>query len=203
MKRNLNQILKDAVEWKPRRLSFDTTYSHDNIYDCLQTILSDRNIIIPGASCSTIALSDWPAIGITRNGVKKWLEEKNHHKPDDLIDGGACEPLAYYLSSSISNLKLSSSLEVTEEQDSRYLSPNIYKQTKFILDQLEPRLAAEVIFENYIKPETQSPQFWDVSFVFFLDIHWRKNDFWRLLLLEIAPKLFPCMFYVIFLIQMN
>ena len=33
----------------------------------------------------------------------------------------------YYLSSSILNLNLSSPLEVTEEQDSRYLSSNIYK----------------------------------------------------------------------------
>jgi hypothetical protein len=47
-------------------------------------------------------------------------------------------------------------LEVTEEQESRYLSPNIYKQTKDILDQLEPRIAAEVIFGNYIKQETKS-----------------------------------------------
>jgi hypothetical protein len=68
MQRTLNQLLKDAVE---RRLSFDTTYSHDNIYDWLQTILTDWTIIITGASCSTFALSDWPAIGITRNGVKK------------------------------------------------------------------------------------------------------------------------------------
>jgi hypothetical protein len=128
-----------------------------------KTILNDWTIIIPGASCSTFALSDWPAIGITRNKVKRWLEEKNHHKPDDLIDG-ACEPLAYYLSSSISNLNLSSPLEVAEEPESRYLSPNIYKQTKDILDQLEPRLAAEVIFGNYIKQETQSPQFWHETF---------------------------------------
>ena len=91
MQRTLNQLLKDAVERKPRRLSFDTTYSHDNIYDWLQTILTDWTIIKPGASCSTFALSDWPAIGITRNVVKQWLEEKNHQKPDDLIDG-ACEP---------------------------------------------------------------------------------------------------------------
>ncbi len=61
MQRTLNQLLKDAVERKPRRLSFDTTYSHGNIYDWLQTILSDWTIIIPGASCSTFALSDWPA----------------------------------------------------------------------------------------------------------------------------------------------
>jgi hypothetical protein len=164
MQRTLNQLLKDAMERKPRRLSFDTTHSHDNIYNWLQTILlSDWTIIIPGASCSTFALSDWPAIGITRNSVKNWLEEKDHHKPDDLIDG-ACEPLAYYLSSSISNLNLSSPLEVTEEQESRYLSPNICKQTKIFLDQLEPRLAAEVIFGNYIKQETQSPQFWHEEF---------------------------------------
>jgi hypothetical protein len=103
MQRTLYQILKDAMERKPRRLSFDTTYSHDNIYDWLQTIFNDWTIKIPGASCSTFALSDWPAIiGITRNSVKKWLEEKNHHKLDDLIDR-ACEPLAYYLSSSNSN----------------------------------------------------------------------------------------------------
>ena len=71
MQRTLNQLLKDAVERKPRRLSFDTTYS---IYDWLKTILIDWIIIIPGDSCSTFALSDWPAIGITRNSVKRWLE---------------------------------------------------------------------------------------------------------------------------------
>ena len=49
MHRTLNQLLKDAVERKPRRLSFDTTYSHDNIYDWLQTILTDWSIIMPGA----------------------------------------------------------------------------------------------------------------------------------------------------------
>ena len=55
-------------------------------------------------------------------------------------------------------------MKVTEEQESRYLSPNIYKQTKDILDQLESRLAAELIFGNYIKQETQSRQYWHVSF---------------------------------------
>ena len=58
MQRTLNQLLKDAMERKPRRLSFDTTYSHDNIYDRHQKILTDWTIIIPGASCSTIALSE-------------------------------------------------------------------------------------------------------------------------------------------------
>ena len=96
MQRTLNQLLKDAVERKPRRLSFDATYSHDNIYDWLQTITDWTIIIIPGASCSTFALSNWPAIEISRNGVKQLLEEKNCHNPDDLLIG-AYEPLAYYL----------------------------------------------------------------------------------------------------------
>jgi hypothetical protein len=83
-----------------------TTYSHGNIYDWLKTILTDWTIIIPGGSCSEFVLSNWPATGFTRNGVNQWLEDKNHQKPDDLIDG-ACEPLAYYLSLSISQLNLS------------------------------------------------------------------------------------------------
>ena len=93
---------------------------------------------------------------------KQWLEEKNHQKPDDLIDG-ACEPLAYYLSSSISQLNLSSIIELSEDQESRRLT-SIYEQVKNGLDQLKPRLAAEIIFGNYIKQETQSPQFWHEEF---------------------------------------
>ena len=67
-------------------LPFDITYSHNNIiYDWLQIILTDWTIIIPGASCSAFALSNWPAIGFTRNGVKnQWLEEKYCHKPGRL-----------------------------------------------------------------------------------------------------------------------
>ena len=68
MQRTLNQLLlKDAMERKPRRLSFDTTYSHDNIYDWLQTIFNDWTIKIPGASCSTFALSDLQADKISHD----------------------------------------------------------------------------------------------------------------------------------------
>ena len=162
MQRALDKLLKDAVNRKPKRLSFDTTYSHGNIYDWLKTILTDWTIIIPSNSCSEFALSNWPATGLTRNGVKQWLEEKNHQKPDDLIDG-ACEPLAYYLSSSISQLNLSSIIELSEDKESRCLT-SIYEQVKKGLNQLEPRLAAEKIFGNYIKQEVQSPQFWHESF---------------------------------------
>ncbi len=40
----LDQLFKDAVNRKPKRLSFVTTYSHTNIYDWLQTILTDWTI---------------------------------------------------------------------------------------------------------------------------------------------------------------
>ena len=60
-------------------------------------MLTDWTIIIPGSSFSEFALSNWPATGLTRNGVKQCVEEKNHQKPDDFIDV-ACEHLAYYLS---------------------------------------------------------------------------------------------------------
>jgi hypothetical protein len=74
----LDQLFKDAVNRKPKRISFDTTYSHGNIYDWLKTILTDWTIIVPSNSSSEFALSNWPATGLTRNGVKRWLEDKNH-----------------------------------------------------------------------------------------------------------------------------
>ena len=71
--------------------------------------------------------------------------------------------LAYYLSSSISKLNLSSIIELSKVPKFRCLT-SIYEQVKNGLDQLEPRLAAELIFGNYIKQETQSTQFWHESF---------------------------------------
>jgi hypothetical protein len=147
MQRALDQLFKDAVNRKPKRLFL----IHGNIYDWLKSILTDWTIIISSNSCSEFALSNWPATGFTRNGVKQWLEEKNHQKPDDLIDG-ACEPLAYYLSSSILQLYLSSIIELSADQ----CLTSIYEQVKNGLDQLEPRLAAKLIFGNYIK-HTGSP----------------------------------------------
>jgi hypothetical protein len=128
MQRALVQLFKDAVNRKPKRLSFDPTYSHGNVYDWLETILTDWTIIIPSNSCSEFVLSDWPATGLIRNGVKQWLEDKNHQKPD-LIDG-ACEPIANYLiSSSISQLNLSSITELSEDQESQCLT-SINEQVK-------------------------------------------------------------------------
>jgi len=167
--KSLNKVLKDALARKPRRLSFETTYDHQNMLDWLKKFLPDWTIIIPNSSCS--ALSDWPTKGIIRNGVKEWLEENNHPNPEDLIDG-ACDPLAYYLSSSISEILLSSKIELnTNAQQNEFVS-SVYKEVKHGLAQLEPSIAAQSIFGEYVKQESQSPQFWpeisDDSFNHFL-----------------------------------
>ena len=155
--KTLDKVLKDALARKPTRLSFETTYDHQNMSDWLKKILPDWTIIIPNTSCS--ALSDWPTKGIIRNGVKEWLEKENHPNPNDLIDG-ACEPLAYYLSSSISEVLLSSKIELnTIAQQIEFVS-SIYTEIKDGLAQLEPRIAAQSIFGEYIKQESPSPQFW-------------------------------------------
>ena len=62
MQRALDQLFKDAVNRKPKRLSFfDTTYSHGNIYDWLKTILTDWTIIIPSriGICVIQLACDW------------------------------------------------------------------------------------------------------------------------------------------------
>ena len=155
--KSLNKVLKDALGRKPTRLSFETTYDHQNMYDWLKKVLPDWTIVIPNNSCS--ALSDWPTEGIIRNGVKEWLEEMNHPNPDDLIDG-ACDPLAYYLSSSISEILLSSKIELnTIAQQNEFVS-SVYNEVKHSLAQLQPSIAAQSIFGEYIKQESPSPQFW-------------------------------------------
>ena len=66
--------------------------------------------------------------------------KKKNQKPDDLIDV-ACEPSVYYFSSFISQLYLSSIIELSIDQESRSLT-SIYEQVENCLDQLELRLAA-------------------------------------------------------------
>ena len=110
----------------------------------LKKILPDWTIIIPKSSCS--ALSDWPTEGIIRNGVKEWLEEKNHPNPDDLIDG-ACDPLVYYLNSSISEILFSSKIAIAQLNE--FVS-SVYTDLKDGLAHLEPRIAAQSIKQERV-----------------------------------------------------
>ena len=153
---NLDNLLKEALARNHSRLSFDTTYNHKNIFDWFTTFLPDWTIVIPDSSCSAFALSDWPK-GNNRKVVKQWLQGKNYHESEDLING-ACEPLAYYLSLSISQLQQSSQFDL--QLSSKFELCSVYKKVKKALVQLKPRVAAESIFGDYIKQDNPSPQFW-------------------------------------------
>jgi hypothetical protein len=179
--RALENVLTSALERKRKRLSFNTTYSHKNIKDWLQSILPEWDIITPDAektsslseSNATVlklppvsegpcGLSDWPASGDCRDSVKQWLEDQHYEDPEDLIDG-ACEPLALYLSHYFITA-FGSSAEDGIQRGKRVLDisylRNVYHEAKRNLEELCPRLAAREIFGEYIKQKDPSPSLW-------------------------------------------
>jgi hypothetical protein len=198
MMRALENVLTSALDRKPKRLSFNTTYSHKNIKDWLQSILPEWDIITPDAeqtsslteSNATVlklppfsegpcSLSEWPASGDCRDSVKQWLEDQHHEDPEDLIDG-ACEPLALYLSHYFIRA-FGTSVEDAIQGGKRLLDigylHNVYHEAKRNLEELSPRLAAREIFGEYIKQKDPSPSLWpnvkndDASFKKFLFGH--------------------------------
>jgi hypothetical protein len=70
-------LLKDAVSRKHKKLSFETVYSHDIIFQWLQLMLPAWEIHIPESGIS--ALSEWPKmknLGIAlSNGFKYRIME--------------------------------------------------------------------------------------------------------------------------------
>ena len=152
---NIKSLLEIAIKRKPKRLSFESTYSHDNFKNWLKIILPSWEIIIPEISTSSsiqscVALSDWPSTSKVRDDVKHWLEERNVINADDFLDG-ACEPLAFYLSSKIKKFI----------EDGNFKSiDSCYQNIKSDFDSLKPTVAAEMVFGNYIKNEHKPPLFW-------------------------------------------
>ena len=152
-KDSLETILNYSLQRKPKRLSFLTTYDHSNIYEWLHNILPSWEIIIPtGLTC---ALSEWPTSGISRDIIKQWLDENKHTNSDDLLDG-ACEPLAFYLSS-----KIHDCLDIINNNNIN----SIYQTIKAELDNLDPLTSAKLIFGDFIKAQHASPLFWGPDIV--------------------------------------
>ena len=152
----IENLLDSALKRQPRRLSYESTYSHDNLRIWLKNILPYWEIVIPtfGKDQSSAALSNWPSNNI-RDDVKVWLEEKNINNVNDLIDG-SCEPLAFYLSSKIKTC--------VEKGNFRSIM-TCYQSIKTELDILEPRNAAELIYESFVHQEKESPSFWGPEIV--------------------------------------
>lgn len=153
----IENLLDIAIKRQPRRLAYESTYSHDNLRIWLKNILPCWEIVLPtfGKDQSSAALSNWPSNNI-RDDVKVWLEEKNINNVDDLIDG-SCEPLAFYLSSKIKTC--------VEEGNKFHSIMTCYQSIKTELDILEPRNAAKLVYESFVRQEKESPSFWGPEIV--------------------------------------
>jgi hypothetical protein len=152
----IENLLDIAIKRQPRRLAYESTYSHDNLRIWLKNILPCWEIVIPtfGKDQSSAALSNWPSNNI-RDDVKVWLEEKNINNVDDLIDG-SCEPLAFYLSSKI---------KTCVEEGKFHSIMTCYQSINTELDILEPRNAAKLVYESFVRQEKKSPSFWGPEIV--------------------------------------
>ena len=152
----IENLLDMAIKRQPRRLSYESTYSHDNLQIWLKMILPYWEIIIPtfGKQQSSAALSNWPSNNI-RDDIKVWLEEQNVENVDDLIDG-SCEPLAFYLSCNI---------KTCVEEGNFHTIMTCYQSIKAKLDSLEPKNAAEIIYGSFVRQENPSPSFWGLEIV--------------------------------------
>jgi hypothetical protein len=154
----IETLLEKALDRKPSRLLFKTSYSHDNLNAWLKAILPDWEIFIPqkeevcGQSFPT--LSDWPPINI-RNTVKHWVEEQNVKNTEDLLDG-LCEPLAFYLSSKI---------KLDIELGNNHSIYTMYQNIKSELDSLEAVDACQSVLARYINQVQDSPLFWGEGIV--------------------------------------
>ena len=73
--KSIESLLKLSLKRKPKRLTYESTYSHNNILEWLKDILPSWEICIPIWKNEELssALADWPPNNI-RDGVKQWLE---------------------------------------------------------------------------------------------------------------------------------
>jgi hypothetical protein len=148
---SIESLLKTALKRKPKRLTFESSYSHENLLVWLKFILPKWEIVIPiwNKEESFSALSDWPSNNI-RDSVKKWLEEQNVANADDFLDG-ACEPLARYLTYNM----------IVEIENAQFSSISDTTQTlKSKMELLDPKDAAELVLGEYVRQRQPSPLYW-------------------------------------------
>lgn len=152
-------LLDNALIRKRQRCSYESSYSHENIKEWLESAVIDVDekweVVIPRYDGSNVhsAVSQWPD-NKTSKSVQRWL--KNQGCPDgkDLLEG-ACDPLAFFLSSSIETAVKTGTFEDLKH------SQDCALQT---LENLKPSEAAKLVFQNYINPQTRGPIFWSSTF---------------------------------------
>ena len=148
----IDSILSDALKRKPQKLTVDTNYTHINLLEWIQSILPEWNILVPQQQ--SMALSEWPSTGDSRIEIINWLTENNYPNPEDLIDG-ACEPLAFYLSSRIKHSLVNGT----------FVDPSTsIMSSKLELESLNQRNAAALVFGNCLNSQLAEPKFWGPEF---------------------------------------
>ena len=175
--KSIESLLKLSLKRKPKRLTYESTYSHNNILEWLKDILPCWEICIPIWKNDELssALADWPPNNI-RDGVKEWLEEQNVINANDILDG-ACEPLARYLSY---QMKM-------EVDHAEFISISKTSHTlKSKLELLDPSESAELVFGEYIRQELPSPLFWGSKIVGSYDQYLFGHDLAKVSILEAA-----------------
>jgi hypothetical protein len=148
----LDTTLLDALKRKPKKLAFQTVYSHLNLLEWLKESLPKWNIMVP--QNQSPALSEWPSTAESRLEIINWLKEKKYPDAEDLING-ACEPLALFLSSRIKN----SLLEGTFVD-----SLTVMSSCKSEIETLDPEKAAALVFGKCLNNELNAPSFWGLEF---------------------------------------
>lgn len=157
MSNALDEILGEALNRKRQQCSHETTYTHENIKQWLESAISedeiDWKVVVPVFQSSeeeNKALSDWPNVKLSKK-IQNWLDKKKCIDSKDLIDG-ACDPLALYLSISIMN-----SIQEGTFKD-LFDSNTIARKC---LEAMKPLKAAELVFDKFIDQKSRGPLLWD------------------------------------------
>ena len=153
----LDELLNEALSRKRQKCYHKTAYSHDIIKNWLESAIEKSwHVIIPvfkSKQDNRRALSLWPNKR-TSKAVQQWLQINNCKDPKDLVDG-ACEPLALYLSISLTNsIRDETFIDVMHSNES----------AKKTLEKMKPSVAAKTVFENFLDADNTTPLVWGPSF---------------------------------------
>ena len=161
----LESILKSAMDRRPERLSFETTYSHMNIKEWLRSIFPNAatlNIIVPETE-KTIPITEK-----TCSSSSSSKELNNLALPVQPESEIPCdnEPLSYFLSKFIAKdlgvSKFDGGNNYGKGYDVQYLL-RLYRVAKTYMDKFPPGLTCRCLLKlnEYLWQEVKSPNFWE------------------------------------------
>ena len=165
----LEDILKSAMDRKPQRLSFETTYSHINIKEWLRSIFPNTaqwNIIVPEIEEETIPIAENNCS--SSSSSKELINLALPVQPESKIPCDD-EPLAYFLSKfiakDISRPRYEGGKNNYEGFNVQYLL-RLYREAKTYMDQFPPGqdVKSPTFWEHVKDTDLENPSFKDFLF---------------------------------------